>query len=162
MVSVPSSEHYHATVKTPFAVLGVMTEEEKLASITFLPSDFPLYAPQTEFAQRCVAQLQKYLENPRFEFDLPIKLVDTPHRMKVWQALRRIPLAATRTYRDIALELHSSPRAVGQACGANPLPIVIPCHRVLACSGIGGFMHSAKGRPIGIKQWLLAHEQCQH
>ncbi len=159
MASLPSSVQYNATLKTPFAVLGIVIEEGVLASIAFLPPNFRLRPPKTALAKDCAAQLQAYLRNPRFNFDLPLKLAATAHRLKVWGLLRHIPPAATRTYGDIAQEIQSSPRAVGQACGANPFPIIIPCHRVLATSGIGGFMHSAKGSPIGIKQWLLQHEQ---
>lgn len=159
MTIVPSPVPYHATFKTAFAVLGLVTEEDKLASITFLPLDFASRSPKTSLAKECIAQLRAYLADPRFSFDLPLKLADTPHRLKVWASLRRIPLAMTRTYGEVAKEIHSSPRAVGQACGANPFPIIIPCHRVLAKGGMGGFMHSAKGNPLSIKAWLLQHEQ---
>lgn len=159
MASVPSSVQYDATLKTPFAVLGLVTEEDKLASITFLPLNFATRSPKTSLAKDCVAQLRAYLTDPHFSFDLPLKLAATPHRLKVWNSLRRIPMATTRTYGEVAKEIRSSPRAVGQACGANPFPIIIPCHRVLAAGGIGGFMHSVKGGPLSIKGWLLKHEQ---
>ena len=78
----------------------------------------------------------------------------------MWEALQRIASGKTRTYGELARELHSSPRAVGGACGANPLPLVVPCHRVIAAGGrIGGFMGAAsEGFELGIKRWLLAHE----
>ena len=107
----------------------------------------------------CV-QIQAYLENPRFAFDLPLRLAGTRHRLAVWEAMQRIPAGETRTYGELARELGSSPRAVGGACGANPLPLVVPCHRVIAAGGaIGGFMGSrSEGFEIAIKRWLLEHE----
>jgi methylated-DNA-[protein]-cysteine S-methyltransferase len=77
----------------------------------------------------------------------------------VWQALRRIPGGSTQSYGELARQLHTAPRAVGQACGANPIPVIIPCHRVLARNGLGGFMSSAGGDSLAIKRWLLEHER---
>jgi methylated-DNA-[protein]-cysteine S-methyltransferase len=76
----------------------------------------------------------------------------------VWRAIGAIRPGVTRTYGQIAVELGSAPRAVGQACGDNPLPLLIPCHRVVAADGPGGFAHSAAGFHQTVKQWLLAHE----
>jgi methylated-DNA-[protein]-cysteine S-methyltransferase len=105
-------------------------------------------------------QLQAYLDDPRFEFDLPLQLSGTRHRLAVWEAMQRIPAGATRTYGELAKELRSSARAVGGACGANPIPVVVPCHRVIAAGGaIGGFMgERGEGFELGIKRWLLGHE----
>ena len=69
-----------------------------------------------------------------------------------------IEAGRTRSYGELARELRSAARAVGQACGANPLPLVVPCHRVLAAGGIGGFAHSEGGFLLEVKRWLLAHE----
>jgi methylated-DNA-[protein]-cysteine S-methyltransferase len=70
-----------------------------------------------------------------------------------------IPAGQSATYGARAKRLGTAARAVGQACGANPLPILIPCHRVVAAHGLGGFMHSAAGAPLDVKTWLLAHER---
>jgi methylated-DNA-[protein]-cysteine S-methyltransferase len=107
----------------------------------------------------CV-QIQAYLEDPRYVFELPMRMSGTRHRLQVWEAMCRIPAGKTRTYGELAKELGSSPRAVGGACGANPLPIVVPCHRVIAAGGdIGGFMgRRAEGFERSIKRWLLEHE----
>ena len=77
----------------------------------------------------------------------------------MWQALSNIPSGQTRYYSELAAQLQSSPRAVGGACGANPIALVVPCHRVLAKSGLGGFMHQRSGQALDIKRWLLTHEQ---
>lgn len=70
-----------------------------------------------------------------------------------------IPRGQTRSYGELAAQLKSGAQAVGQACGANPIPVIIPCHRVVGKSGLGGFMRHANGAPLDIKRWLLAHEQ---
>ncbi len=83
----------------------------------------------------------------------------TPFQQRVWQALQGIPYGQTRTYQQLAQQLNTSARAVGNACRANPIPIIIPCHRILAKSGIGGFMGKKSGHPLKIKQFLLTIEQ---
>ncbi|HQW37457.1 MAG TPA: methylated-DNA--[protein]-cysteine S-methyltransferase, partial [Usitatibacteraceae bacterium] len=107
----------------------------------------------------CV-QLQSYLDNPAFAFDLPMKLTGTRHQLSVWEAMCAIPAGETRTYGELAKSIGSSARAVGGACGANPLPIVVPCHRVVGANGsLGGFMGARQeGFELSIKRWLLAHE----
>ena len=99
-------------------------------------------------------------DDPRYRFDMPLRLGGTRHRIAVWEAMQRIPAGKTRTYGDLATELHSSPRAVGGACGANPIPVVVPCHRIVAAGGsLGGFMGARdEGFELGIKRWLLEHE----
>ena len=82
----------------------------------------------------------------------------TEFQKKVWKVMSLIAPGETRTYGDIAKELNTSPRAVGNACRSNPVPIFIPCHRVISSSGNGGFMGQTKGEAIAIKEWLLAHE----
>jgi methylated-DNA-[protein]-cysteine S-methyltransferase len=76
----------------------------------------------------------------------------------LWEALCEIPCGRTQTYGELARRLGAEPRAVGQACGDNRLPIVIPCHRVVAANGIGGFAHASSGYLLEAKRWLLAHE----
>ena len=83
----------------------------------------------------------------------------TPFQRRVWQALRGIPSGSTCSYGELAHELGSSARAVGGACRRNPIPIVVPCHRVAAAAGgVGGFMGQRDGEALTIKQWLLDHE----
>ena len=82
----------------------------------------------------------------------------TGYQHRVWEAVRAIPLGATRSYLDVAQQIGSAPRPVGTACGANRIPLLIPCHRVVGSSGLGGFMHSRGGKPLEIKRWLLRHE----
>jgi methylated-DNA-[protein]-cysteine S-methyltransferase len=90
---------------------------------------------------------------------LLLSVEGTLHQMAVWRAMQRIPRGETRTYGELARAIKSAPRAVGQACGKNPVPIIIPCHRIVGSTGMGGFMGQQSGEPIKIKQWLLAHER---
>ncbi len=150
---------YQAKLSAPFGILGIRCDDTALLGIDFLSKhDEPQHATGA-FAEDVCEQLLRYFENPAAEFRLPLKLTATPHRQKVWQAMRSIPRGETRSYGELASELHSSAQAVGQACGANPIPIVIPCHRVVGKAGLGGFMHHASGEPLEIKRWLLKHEQ---
>lgn len=152
---------YAAKYPAPFAVLGIRMEEGKLAGIDFLPLDEAALAPGDALTRQVCEQIEAYLHDPDFQFDLPLSQSPTPHQMKVWQALRAIPRGQATTYGALAQQLGSSPRAVGQACGSNPLPLIIPCHRVVAKNGAGGFMHHASGAPLAIKDWLLRHEGYQ-
>lgn len=150
--------HYQARLATPFAVLGIVTDGAALIAIDFLPAGTPELGPQDAVAAKTCAQLRAYLADSRFVFDLPLAPGGTPFRSQVWQALQQIPSGRTLSYGELARQLHSAPRAIGQACGANPIPVVIPCHRVLARNGLGGFMNSTGGDPLAIKRWLLQHE----
>lgn len=152
---------YQARFPAPFAVLGITTDGTALTAIAFLPLGTPALSPQDEISRLVCAQLQAYLDDPSFRFDLPLAPHGTVFQTRVWQALRQIPGGSTQSYGELARQLDSAPRAVGQACGANPIPLIIPCHRVLAQGGLGGFMNSTGGEPLAIKQWLLQHERRQ-
>jgi len=152
---------FDACVRTPFAALGITTSDTHVTGVRFLAPDTPAKAPRrNSLAYLVCAQVQAYLEDGSFVFDLPLRMSGTHHRLAVWEAMQRIPAGRTRTYGELALDLHSSARAVGGACGANPIPLIVPCHRVIAASGrIGGFMGAkAEGFELGIKRWLLEHE----
>ena len=149
---------YQAKLKAPFGMLGIHCTDEELTGITFLVSESKDQAPQDALSREVCSQLQAYLIDADFQFDLPFKLFGTEHQLKVWQAMQNIPCGQVQTYGDLAVSLQSSPRAVGQACGNNPIPMVIPCHRVVSKAGLGGFMHSADNSTLNIKRWLLAHE----
>ncbi len=152
---------FQARMRTPFATLGIQATETHVTGIRFLAPSVSAAAPRrNSIAHLACVQLQAYLEDPQFAFDLPLRFSGTRHRVAVWEAMQRIPVGETLTYGDIAQALASSARAVGGACGANPIPVVIPCHRVIAAGGaIGGFMGAkADGFELGIKRWLLGHE----
>jgi methylated-DNA-[protein]-cysteine S-methyltransferase len=100
-------------------------------------------------------QLAAYFDGKLRHFDLPLAPVGSPFEARVWAAMQAIPYGETRCYGDLATAVGSAPRAVGGACGRNPIPIVIPCHRVLAKGGLGGY--SGEGG-LATKQHLLALE----
>ncbi|MDP6345143.1 MAG: methylated-DNA--[protein]-cysteine S-methyltransferase [Alphaproteobacteria bacterium] len=93
----------------------------------------------TPLLERAKAELEAYFDGRRRTFDLPLAPSGTAFQHSVWRAMQAIPSGATRTYGQLAAELHSAARAVGMACGANPIPVIIPCHRVLAANGLGGY-----------------------
>jgi methylated-DNA-[protein]-cysteine S-methyltransferase len=154
----PLLEPFDAKLPTPFAVLGIRTAGEVLTGIEYLPRGVATLAPTGKYAAKVCRQIEKYLDDPEFEFDLSFDYRGTAFQQRVWQSIRAIPSGKTLTYLEVAMQLKSAPRQVGGACGANRIPLVIPCHRVVASSGIGGFMHARGGEPIAIKQWLLKHE----
>lgn len=154
-------EAFQACLRTPFTTLGISTSANHVTGIRFLAPSVPAKAPPRDsLAFLACVQLQAYLDNARYVFDLPLALAGTHHRLEVWEATQRISPGKTRTYGELARELGSSARAVGGACGANPIPVVVPCHRVVGAGrSIGGFMGArAEGFELGIKRWLLEHE----
>lgn len=152
---------YQAVVATPFGALGVRMQSGALTAIDFLPARPPSCPTVNEAAADVTAQLTRYLDNPHHPFDFPLSLGGTPFQQSVWHALQAIPVGETVTYAELAQRLSSGPRAVANACGANPIPVVIPCHRVVAKGGLGGFMKGRETNSLSIKQWLLAHERGQ-
>ncbi len=151
---------FQACVRTPFATLGITTSATHVTGIRFLAPTAPALAPRRDsIAHLACVQIQAYLDDGRFVFELPLQLGGTRHRLAVWEAMQRIPAGSTRSYGELAHELRSSARAVGGACGANPIPLVVPCHRVVGAGGLGGFMGAKDdGFELGIKRWLLEHE----
>jgi methylated-DNA-[protein]-cysteine S-methyltransferase len=119
-------------------------------------------AKSSAVIKRAVTQLGEYFAGKRREFSVPVSLAGTPFQNSVWNALAEIPFGAVRSYGDVGMTTgHSSAgRAVGGAVGANPIPIIIPCHRVLASDGrITGY---SGGNGIPTKVWLLDHEGIAH
>ena len=151
-------ELFDAKFFTPFAVLGIRAAGDLVTRIEYLPRGVATLEPTNKLAAKVCRQLERYLADPGFQFDLPFEFRGTAFQQRVWKAIHAIPSGKTLTYMDVARKLKSAPRPVGGACGANRLPLVIPCHRVVASGGIGGFMHARGGEPIQIKQWLLKHE----
>jgi methylated-DNA-[protein]-cysteine S-methyltransferase len=150
---------FQAKLATPFGLVGVRTEGAALAEIVYLPRSAGTLAPTNALAERACAQIEKYVADPGFRFRLPMKQVGTAFQRRVWNMIASIPCGQTRTYGDIARALRSGPRAVGQACGTNYYPLVIPCHRVVAANGLGGFAHNSGGYLLEVKRWLLQHEK---
>ena len=149
---------FDAVVSLPCAAVGIRVRAAAIAEITFLPLDTPGRPPSNGLAARACEQIGAYAGDPARPIDLPLAIDGSEFQRRVWAAIARIPSGATRTYGDLAEELGSTARAVGQACGDNRLPLAIPCHRVVAARGMGGFAHRTDRVMLDVKRWLLAHE----
>ena len=151
-------ERHHARLKTPFAVLGIRTLGERVTDIEYLPVGAATLAPLNALAERACVEIERYLDDPEYCMRVPFELEGTAFQCRVWNAIAGIAPGRTLTYKDLARALRTAPRPVGGACGANRLPLVIPCHRVVGAGGIGGFMNARSGSALDIKRWLLRHE----
>lgn len=141
------------TIESP---LGPITIKERDGSIYAI--DFKGFSHQhpTPLLREAAAQLVEYFAGDRTTFDLPLAPPHSPFQGRLREAMLAIPYGETRSYGALATQLGSMPRAVGRGCGDNPIPIVVPCHRVLAAGGrIGGYS-AGNGRQT--KRWLLGHE----
>ena len=154
------SELFSAIVAVPFGNFGIRTAGKSVTEMVYLPPHFSAKPPQDAVAALAAEQVLAYCRDPDFKFELPLAPLGSAFQRKVWDSIRAIPRGRVITYGDIARQLASAPRAVGQACGGNYFPLVVPCHRVTAASGLGGFAHSddRNGFLLGVKRWLLAHE----
>lgn len=151
---------YAAVLATPWpsVMLGVSVHGEVVTSVDFLPGSASPCTAREGIAREAVRQLQAYFRDPQHRFTLPLEPTGTSFQHSVWDSLRRIPAGMTRSYGELAQQLGSSARAIGGACRANPIPVIIPCHRIVAAHGMGGFMGVTAGRGLQLKQRLLAHE----
>jgi methylated-DNA-[protein]-cysteine S-methyltransferase len=153
---LPSPTHTFS-LHSPVGWLRLVTSDKGLLQIAILQvSDRPDPAQPRE--EGWVQPIVDYFEDARSAISLPLDMRGTPFQLRAWQALRQIPCGQTRNYGQLARQLNTSPRAVGNACRANPCPIVVPCHRVVSQSGIGGFSGQTRGELLEIKRWLLRHE----
>ncbi len=150
---------YQATIGFHRLWLGIRCNDTHLLAIDFLLQAPAPISTRHALADLVCRQLQAYQQNPAFCFDLPLQLSATRHQQRVWQAMQQIPVGQTRSYGELATQLGSAAQAVGQACGANPIPVIIPCHRVVAKHGIGGFAGQRDGVLMELKTWLLQHER---
>lgn len=150
---------FDAVIAFPAMHVGLRTHAGALAEIAYLPKSVGTIAPANRLAERATRQIERYLADPDAPFELPLAAVGTAFQRRVWAAVRSIPRGEVATYGQIARALRSGPRPVGQACGANWFPLVIPCHRVVGANGLGGFAHHGEGFHLEIKRWLLEHEQ---
>ena len=142
------------TVESPVGPLTITAVDGTITAIDFAGGGGP--CPNTGVLAEAARQLGEYFAGDRRAFALPLALSGTPFRLRVWEAMQAIPFGQTRSYGDLARALDSAPRAIGGACGANPIPLVIPCHRVTGAGGtLGGF---SGGAGCDTKRQLLALE----
>lgn len=140
--------------------IGIQTRGDVLSQLQLLPGQTRLLPSGSPVAQRIVSRLEAYFADGRADLtQLPVSPVGTAYQQRVWHALRTIQAGDSISYGELALLLGSGARAVASACRANPVPLVIPCHRVTAAYSLGGYMGRTEGREVAIKEWLLNHEQ---
>ena len=152
----PANAVARLTVPSPVGALTLFEHAGAITDVLWATSDRLRNGRPTPLLAEARDQLTTYFAGRLRQFDLPLAPQGTPFRQKVWAAMRTIPYGATASYGDLALLTDSAPRAVGGACGANPIPILIPCHRVLAADGgLGGY---SGGGGLATKMQLLALE----
>lgn len=152
-------ERYQAIIAAPFASIGLRMIGSALCSLDFLPRQTPEQAPLNQATAEVVAQLRAYFHDAHQPFSVALALAGSAFQQRVWQALQSIPVGTVCTYGALAQQLGTAPRAIGGACRTNPLPILIPCHRVVSVHGLGGYTGEITGDPLAIKRWLLQHER---
>ncbi len=145
------------TIDTPIGRLDIEITDQALRQVE-LNSQSDLISPQSAFGIEVVEQINRYFKQADFQFDLPLVQSGTEHQLKVWSALSEIPVGSVLTYGELAKKIGSSARAIGNACRNNPIPLIVPCHRIVAASDIGGFSGAKEGVLLGIKRDLLCHE----
>ena len=149
---------HQAIVNLPFGPVGIRMQHGRLTEVDYLDGESPDYREETEGLDQVIDAIERYLDDPHSGFEFEMEMKGTPFQRKVWQALRKIPVGETLTYGQLAERLGTGARAVGNACRANPCPLVVPCHRVVASNGLGGFAGERTGRKLAVKRWLLEHE----
>lgn len=159
MVNSVLGGDYDVVVAAPFGAIAVRCDEAAIIALDLLDQPAAPTRAASGFAAQVTAELEAYLWDGRRDVTLPVRASGTVFQRRVWERLQRIPPGGCCTYGALARELRTSPRAIGGACRANPVPLVVPCHRVVAAAGIGGFAGFLEGGMLAIKGWLLEHEQ---
>jgi methylated-DNA-[protein]-cysteine S-methyltransferase len=142
---------------TPIGRLAIILRSSKLVGLQ-LDCDLALSATYSNEASLVINQINEYFVQSKFSFTLDAEGSGTPYQKNVWQALQKIPFGTVVTYGQLAKQLESSARAIGSACRRNPIPLIVPCHRVVAAKDIGGFSGQKQGKLLDIKRLLLRHE----
>lgn len=146
---------YQAIIGSPVGKLGISTRENCLIGIDYLPTDMPLIKPKTLIAKDILEQLLCYFSDPSYCLDIPFQLnTESSLTHQVLTTLPQITVGTTIQYGVFAKRFSTHARCIGAICRSNPIPLVLPCHRVIGQSNIGGYA----GTQTHIKKWLLAHE----
>ena len=143
---------------SPIGNLGLNISAKGIQRLCYLKTKQETKIPESGFEFTVHRQIMEYFELRRTEFNLPIDIEGTTYQKRVWKQVSKILYGESLTYGEIAKAIDSGPRAVGNACRHNPIPIIIPCHRVVKKTGMGGYCGSLVGKEIQQKDWLLRHE----
>ena len=143
----------HLSLPSPIGPISIFSEDEKIVALDWdrveADGDSPVLRDAAD-------QLRRYFDDSLEAFDLPLRPAGSDHELSVWRVMSEIPFGELRSYGDLASQVGSVARAVGGACGRNPIPIIIPCHRVVGANGsMTGF---SGGKGVETKEWLLRHE----
>jgi methylated-DNA-[protein]-cysteine S-methyltransferase len=142
------------SLETPLGWMTLVEEDGRLTALAW--SGKRAAGEPTPLLLEAKGQLLQYFAGDRREFALPLEPAGVPFEQRVWALMREIPYGQTRSYGELARALAAMPQDIGLACGRNPLPILIPCHRVLAAEGrLGGY---SGGKGTETKRHLLVHE----
>ena len=144
-----------AVVDSPVGKLELQERNEKIVRVSWAAKTPKIPHPSTPVLKSACTALNLYFSGESKPFELPLAPEGSEFLQSVWREMLAIPRGETRTYGDLARLLNSAPRAVGTACGANPIPIIIPCHRVVSATGLGGY---SGGGGLETKTYLLRLE----
>ncbi len=144
-------------IDSPLGKLKLSSQDNLLNTIEF-DTQLALNPPNNQIEKLTCSQLTYYFDDASYSFKLPVLSQGTEFQKRVWVMLCKIPVGEVWTYGQMAKVLSSSPRAVGNACRRNPTPVIVPCHRIVSASGLGGFAGQTDGRLTEIKKILLKHE----
>lgn len=156
-MGIKINKQYDIIFKTDIALIGLQFDGSNLIQVDYLKNK-KITVASSRAAERVKNKIEDYLADKTRTLKVDMTLNVTPFQKKVLEQLQRIPYGETRTYGEIAKILKTSPRAVGNACRNNPVPIVIPCHRVVSATGIGGYDGARSGSLLDIKRKLLQKE----
>ncbi len=156
---INSNDIYNAVYDSPIGQLGVIVDSQSLTSLHWLSESVSVIAPKSKISGEVCYSLDAYFKSAQNVPDCRLSLHGTEFQQRTWHALMDIPAGQVMTYGELAKQLNTSSRAIGQACRTNPIAILIPCHRIVAANGVGGYMGAS--RQFQIKQWLLEHEGAQ-
>jgi methylated-DNA-[protein]-cysteine S-methyltransferase len=149
---------YDIVMDSPPGRLAIRLREDRVLAIGYVTRRTRLRSPASAAARRVAGALTAWFRDAASPLEIPVTLDGTAFQRRVWAALRCIPRGEVRTYGELADALGSGARAVGNACRCNPVPILVPCHRVVAASGPGGYGGHTVGAVLQRKLWLLRHE----
>ena len=145
------------SIQTPWGSWQLEDDGEQVIGFEYWPQKQSQTA-RSDLAREVQSQVNAYFSDGQFKFDLPLAPKGTDFQQRVWQLMIDIPAGEVISYGVAASQLQSAARAVGGACRANPIPLIIPCHRIVAKRGIGGFSGDTDGPSIDLKRRLLIHE----
>ncbi len=150
---------FHLTLKTPVGYCRITSDGESVVKLSYETETDTSEPSEQPLLMTAKQQLEQYFIDPNFQFSLPLQPNGTAFQRRIWNEINKIPRGTTTTYGAIAKQLRTSAQAVGTACRENPIPIIIPCHRVVGQGGIGGYAGQTEGPLIKLKKALLVFDR---